>query len=66
MNDQLEIYQGWWAAVVSSGLTGDLIWQAGANLSTGPSNNDGYAIYPNSDVYPAMESAAASLKAART
>lgn len=43
-------------------FVGDLIWQAGSELSTGPSPNDGYAVYPTGTVYPVMESAAAALK----
>lgn len=61
--DQATIYTQWWDAVVTSGLTGDLIWQAGSNLSTGPTPDDGYAVYPTGTVYPIMASAAAALKA---
>ena len=61
--DQATTYTSWYNEIISSGLTGDLIWQAGSYLSTGPSWNDGYAVYPNSTVYPIQESAAAALKA---
>ncbi|EJD06357.1 CEL4a mannanase [Fomitiporia mediterranea MF3/22] len=61
--NQATIYTGWWNEITSSGLTGNLIWQAGSQLSTGPSPNDGYAVYPTGTVYPIMESAAAALKA---
>lgn len=61
--NQAEIYTGWYNEVISSGMTGDLIWQAGSQLSTGPSPNDGYAVYPSSTVYTVQESAAAALKA---
>ena len=61
--DQATIYTGWWNEIISSGLTGDLIWQAGSDLSTGPSPNDGFAVYPTGTVYPIMESAATALKA---
>ncbi len=62
-NNQSTTYAGWWNEVIKSGLTGDLIWQSGSYLSTGPSPQDGFAIYPNSTVYPIQESAAAALKA---
>ncbi|KAH8115255.1 CEL4a mannanase [Phellopilus nigrolimitatus] len=62
-SDQASTYEQWYSAVLSSGLTGDLIWQAGSQLSTGPSPNDGFAVYPTGTVYPVMESAATALKA---
>ncbi|THH05918.1 hypothetical protein EW145_g4447 [Phellinidium pouzarii] len=61
--NQEEIYTGWYNEIISSGMTGDLIWQAGSELSTGPSPQDGYAIYPSNTVYTLQESAAAALKA---
>ncbi|KAA1477226.1 CEL4a mannanase [Dentipellis sp. KUC8613] len=61
--NQPTTYQLWYNTIISSGQTGDLIWQAGSQLSTGPSPNDGYAVYPTSPAYPVMESAAAALKA---
>ncbi|OCB85775.1 CEL4a mannanase [Sanghuangporus baumii] len=63
MTNQVDTYTQWWDEVFSSGLTGDLIWQAGSQLSTGPSPDDGFAVYPTGTVYPVMESAAAALKA---
>lgn len=48
--------------LIANFSVGDLIWQAGSELSTGPSPNDGYAVYPTGTVYPVMESAAAALK----
>ena len=62
-SNQSSTYTTWYSTIVSSGLTGDLIWQAGSQLSTGPTANDGYAVYPTGPVYPIMASAAASLKA---
>ncbi|KAK6987507.1 glycoside hydrolase family 5 protein [Favolaschia claudopus] len=56
-------YASWYSTVVSSGLTGDLIWQAGSQLTNGPTPNDGYAIYPTDPVYQLMQSHAAALKA---
>ncbi|KIJ37692.1 glycoside hydrolase family 5 protein [Sphaerobolus stellatus SS14] len=41
--NQASTYQLWYNTIISSGLTGNLIWQAGSQLSTGPSPNDGYA-----------------------
>jgi len=62
-NNQASTYALWWNEIISSGLTGDLIWQAGSVLSTGPSPQDGFAVYPTGTVYPVQESAAAALKA---
>lgn len=39
-SNQETIYTGWYNQILSSGLTGDLIWQAGSQLSTGPSPNE--------------------------
>ncbi|PPQ92323.1 hypothetical protein CVT25_008529 [Psilocybe cyanescens] len=61
--NQPTIYQAWYNEVISSGLTGDLIWQAGSHLSSGDTPNDGYAVYPDGPVYPIMQSHAAALKA---
>ncbi|KAF5368948.1 hypothetical protein D9758_003040 [Tetrapyrgos nigripes] len=62
-SDQATVYQSWLSTVVSSGLTGDLIWQAGSQLSIGQSPNDGYAVYPGTSVYSVVTSHAAALKA---
>ncbi|TDL15675.1 CEL4a mannanase [Rickenella mellea] len=61
--NQPSTYTLWWNTVLSSGLAGDLIWQAGSQLSGGASPNDGYAVYPTGPVYPIQKSMAASLKA---
>ncbi|KAF8199076.1 CEL4b mannanase [Pholiota molesta] len=61
--NQATIYTAWWNQIISSGLTGDLIWQAGSHLSSGDTPNDGYAVYPDGAVYPVMSSFAAKLKA---
>ncbi|KAH9479822.1 putative mannan endo-1,4-beta-mannosidase A [Psilocybe cubensis] len=61
-SNQPTIYQAWYNEVISSGLTGDLIWQAGSHLSTGDTPNDGYAVYPDGAVYPIMQSHATALK----
>ncbi|KAJ7110631.1 glycoside hydrolase superfamily [Mycena epipterygia] len=56
-------YAAWYQTVLSTGLTGDMIWQAGSQLSNGPTPNDGYAIYPTDPVYALMKTHAAALKA---
>ncbi|KAF7343111.1 Carbohydrate-binding module family 1 protein/glycoside hydrolase family 5 protein [Mycena venus] len=56
-------YSTWYQTVISTGLTGDLIWQAGSQLTNGPTANDGFAIYPTDPVYAVMQSHAAALKA---
>ncbi|KAJ7903158.1 CEL4a mannanase [Mycena leptocephala] len=56
-------YSTWYQTVISTGLTGDLIWQAGSQLTNGPTSNDGFAIYPTDPVYALMQSHAAALKA---
>ncbi|KAK0489958.1 mannanase [Armillaria luteobubalina] len=61
--NQTAVYQAWYEEVVSSGLTGALIWQAGSYLSSGPTPDDGYAIYPDDPVYALETSYAAILKA---
>ncbi|KAF8159938.1 CEL4b mannanase [Crassisporium funariophilum] len=60
--NQPAIYTAWWNQVVSSGLTGDLIWQSGSHLSSGNTPNDGYAIFPDGPVYPILTSHAATMK----
>ncbi|KAG6810790.1 hypothetical protein H0H92_010328 [Tricholoma furcatifolium] len=54
-SNQAAVYTAWWDEVVSSGLAGDLI--------CGDTPNDGYAIYPDSAVYPLLTAHAAALKA---
>nr|CAB76904.1 CEL4a mannanase [Agaricus bisporus] len=60
--NQPDTYAEWFNEVESSGLTGDLIWQAGSHLSTGDTHNDGYAVYPDGPVYPLMKSHASAMK----
>jgi len=62
-SNQATVYTAWWNQIISSGLTGDLIWQSGSHLSSGDTPNDGYAVYPNGAVYPLLTSHAAALKA---
>ncbi|KAJ3986478.1 mannanase [Lentinula detonsa] len=61
--NQNDTYSGWYSTVLSTGLTGDLIWQAGSDLTNGPTPNDGYAVYPGTDVYVLDTQHAAALKA---
>ncbi|KAJ7138469.1 CEL4a mannanase [Mycena crocata] len=56
-------YNTWYQTIVSTGITGDLIWQAGSQLTNGPTPDDGYMIFPTDPVYPLMKSHAAALKA---
>ncbi|EGN99844.1 glycoside hydrolase family 5 protein [Serpula lacrymans var. lacrymans S7.3] len=62
-SDQYNTYSAWYSTVQSSGLSGVLIWQAGSNLSSGQTPNDGYAIYPGTQVYTLETQYAASMKA---
>ncbi|CAE6482902.1 unnamed protein product [Rhizoctonia solani] len=59
--DQVATYTAWYNEIVSSGLTGDLIWQAGTQAATW--FNDGYAVFPGTDLYNLEASHAAALKA---
>ncbi|THU93622.1 mannanase [Dendrothele bispora CBS 962.96] len=61
--DKQTTYTSWYSTILSSGLTGDLIWQAGSVLTNGPTANDGYAIYPTDPVYQLDTTHAAALKA---
>ncbi|KAJ7767038.1 hypothetical protein DFH07DRAFT_955173 [Mycena maculata] len=56
-------YASWYQTVISTDLTGDLIWQAGSDLTNGPTPNEGYMIFPTDPVYALMQSHAAPLKA---
>ncbi|KAI0266756.1 glycoside hydrolase family 5 protein [Gloeopeniophorella convolvens] len=62
-SDQQSTYTDWWNTVVSSGLSGDLIWQAGSHLSSGDTPQDGYAIFPDNPVFQVETAHAAALKA---
>jgi len=44
--DQIATYENWYATVVNSGLAGVLVWQAGSNLTSGPTPDDGYTVRP--------------------
>lgn len=60
-SNQSATYTAWWNAVISSGLTGDLPWQAGSTVASG--YNDGYGILPGTDLYTLQTQYAAALKA---
>ncbi|TFK89118.1 glycoside hydrolase family 5 protein [Polyporus arcularius HHB13444] len=62
-NNQASTYTSWYSTIISSGLTGDLIWQAGSHFSTGSTPDDGYAIFPDDPVYPIESQHAAAIKA---
>ncbi|TCD64167.1 hypothetical protein EIP91_004480 [Steccherinum ochraceum] len=62
-DSQATTYATWYSAIMSSGLTGDLIWQSGSYLSSGQTPDDGYAIFPDDPVYPEEQSHNAALKA---
>ncbi|QRV79394.1 Cellulase (glycosyl hydrolase family 5 protein) [Ceratobasidium sp. AG-Ba] len=62
-SDKVNTYTQWYNAVISSGLTGDLVWQAGSYVSTGQTWDDGYAIFPNTAEYTLQTQHAAALKA---
>ncbi|KAJ7772367.1 glycoside hydrolase superfamily [Mycena metata] len=56
-------YTTWYNTVISTGLTGDLLWQAGSVFNGTETPNDGYAIYPTDPVYTLLRQHAAALKA---
>jgi mannan endo-1,4-beta-mannosidase len=56
-------YTTWYNTVISTGLTGDLLWQAGSVFNGTDTPNDGFAIYPTDPVYALIKQHAAALKA---
>ncbi|CAE6434035.1 unnamed protein product [Rhizoctonia solani] len=60
---RVNIYPTWWKEIISSGLAGDLIWQAGSALSYGNAHDDGYTIFPGETEYTLQTQYAAQLKA---
>ncbi|KAG9024929.1 hypothetical protein FS837_005136 [Tulasnella sp. UAMH 9824] len=62
-SNQYSTYQTWLSTVVSSGLAGDLIWQAGSTFSGGQTPQDGYTIYPSDSTYTLLTQHSAALKA---
>ncbi|KAG9094674.1 hypothetical protein FRC07_011268, partial [Ceratobasidium sp. 392] len=63
VDNKLPVYTQWLDTVISSGLTGDLVWQAGSALSFGNAHDDGYTIYPGEAEYTLQTQYAAKLKA---
>ncbi|KAB5595993.1 Mannan endo-1,4-beta-mannosidase [Ceratobasidium theobromae] len=63
VDNKSAVYTQWWDAILSSGLTGDLLWQAGSSLSFGLAHDDGYTIYPGEPEYTLQTTYAAKLKA---
>ncbi|KAH7912403.1 glycoside hydrolase family 5 protein [Hygrophoropsis aurantiaca] len=61
--NQTATYLDWYSTVLDSGLSGVLIWQAGSNLTYGPSPDDGYAVYPDTPIYYMQEAFAPLVKA---
>ncbi|KAG8677942.1 hypothetical protein FRC09_020261 [Ceratobasidium sp. 395] len=62
-SNQASTYTAWYDAVISSGLTGDLVWQAGSTVSTGKTWDDGFAIFPGEAEYTLQTKHSAALKA---
>ncbi|KAG9126324.1 hypothetical protein FRC07_003891 [Ceratobasidium sp. 392] len=62
-SNQANTYSAWYDTVISSGLTGDLVWQAGSTVSTGKTWDDGFAIFPGEAEYTLQTKHAAALKA---
>ncbi|KAF8440316.1 glycoside hydrolase family 5 protein [Boletus edulis BED1] len=60
--DRIATYKNWYSTVIDSGLTGVLVWQAGSNLTSGPTPDDGSAIYPGTMIYEMESMYAAQLK----
>ncbi|KAJ7056836.1 glycoside hydrolase family 5 protein [Mycena amicta] len=56
-------YAAWYSTIISTGLTGDLLWQAGSQLTNGPTPDDGYAIFPTDPVYAVLQQHATAIKA---
>ncbi|KAG1821892.1 glycoside hydrolase family 5 protein [Suillus subaureus] len=61
--NQTATYKNWYSTAIDGGLSGVLIWQAGSNLTSGPTPNDGFTIYPDIPVYYMEMQFSARLKA---
>lgn len=61
--NQTATYKNWYSTAIDGGLSGVLIWQAGSNLTSGPTPNDGFTIYPDTPVYYMEMQFSARLKA---
>ncbi|KAF8320837.1 mannanase [Clavulina sp. PMI_390] len=60
-SNQSAIYASWCATMVTTGLTGELFWQAGSHFPDGDSWDDGYAVYPDSSDYSTLVACAKNL-----
>jgi len=58
--DQITAYSKWYSDVVTDGLAGVLIWQAGSTSVTNA--NDGLMVFPGTSVYTLVTQQAAALK----
>ncbi|KAJ7648875.1 glycoside hydrolase superfamily, partial [Mycena rosella] len=58
--DQVTAYSEWYNDVITDGLAGDLIWQAGSTSVTNA--NDGDMVFPGTSVYTLVTQHAAALK----
>jgi len=58
--DQVTAYSKWYSDVVTDGLAGDLIWQAGSTSVTNA--NDGLMVFPGTSVYTLVTQQAVALK----
>ncbi|KAJ7802945.1 hypothetical protein B0H14DRAFT_3487907 [Mycena olivaceomarginata] len=56
-------YASWYQTVISTGLAKDLSWQAGSDLTNGPTLDDECRIFPTDPVYQLINSHAAAPKA---
>ncbi|KAH7339006.1 glycoside hydrolase family 5 protein [Rhizoctonia solani] len=61
--DPSNTYTAWWDTMMSSGLTGNLIWQTGSTISSGKTSDDGFSVYPGQAEYVLQTKYAAALKA---
>ncbi|KAF8320827.1 endo-beta-mannanase [Clavulina sp. PMI_390] len=63
LNDPIDVYASWCATMVSSGLTGEMFWQAGSHFPDGDSWDGGYAVYPDSSDYSTLVTCAKNIVA---
>ncbi|KAF7323661.1 Carbohydrate-binding module family 1 protein/glycoside hydrolase family 5 protein [Mycena kentingensis (nom. inval.)] len=56
-------YSTWYDTMLNTGITGDLLWQAGSMFPDGQTPDDGYMIFPSDPVYALLQRHAAALKA---
>ncbi|KIK68453.1 glycoside hydrolase family 5 protein [Collybiopsis luxurians FD-317 M1] len=61
LSNMSAVYTTWYQTVLSADLTGDLIWQAGSVISENA--NDGYMVFPGTDIYTLDTQHVAAIKA---